>query len=268
MSEVGVLRAGVLAGETCLVTGAGSGIGRAIAVRLSSLGASVVGVGRRLAPLQETAREISTFGGKFSCQACDVRDTAAVERLVEHVGRNDGLHILVNNAGGQFASRAEAISRRGWDAVIDLNLSSVFSMTRAAFPFLARRGGSVVNISLTPVERGAPGIAHSIAARAGVLGLTRTLALEWASHRIRLNCIAPGVVFTQGLSANYSREALEHLCSGIPLGRDTPANEVAELAAYLVSPAGAMITGQLLQIDGGASLAGGMNLLPDAAQVE
>jgi citronellol/citronellal dehydrogenase len=261
-----VLRDGLLTGDTCLVTGAGSGIGRAIAVRLSSLGANVIGVGRRLAPLEETAREVAAVGGTFSSLACDVRDTAAVERLVEQIGKRGGLSVLINNAGGQFASRAEDMSRRGWDAVIDLNLSSVFSMMKAAFPFLAAGGGSVVNISLTPVERGVPGLAHSIAARAGVLGLTRTLALEWARHRIRLNCVGPGVVLTAALSGNYSPRAVDQLRKGIPLGRTTSAREVAEVIAFLVSPAGAMITGQLIQIDGGASVIGGMNLLSDAGE--
>jgi citronellol/citronellal dehydrogenase len=256
-----VLKDGVLDGLSCVVTGAGTGIGRAIARRLAGLGASVVGVGRRPEPLAETAGLIKQRGGTFTSEPCNVRDTEAVEALIQRVGARQGIDALVNNAGGQFASPARAISRRGWDSVIDLNLSAVFTVTKAAYPFLARRGGSVVNISLSFVERGQVGMAHSIAARAGVLALTRTLALEWAGDRIRLNCIGPGTVMTEGLSGNYGEGVVGCLDNSAPLGRNTTPAEVAELTAFLISRAGSMMTGQLIQIGGGAHLGAGLDML-------
>lgn len=253
-----VLAAGVLAGRTCLVTGAGTGIGRAIALRLVALGAKVFGVGRRTPPLEETASLASGLSGSFAFESCNVRDVAAVEDLVRRVGEAAGLDLLVNNAGGQFYAPALEISRNGWDSVIDLNLSAVFTITKAAHPYLKRARGGVVSISLTGVDRGLMGASHSVSARAGVLALTRTLALEWASDGVRLNCIGPGAVFTEGLSS-VAREKFAESVAAIPLGRGTSTEEIAELAAFLGTDAARMITGTLLQIDGGAHIGPGLH---------
>lgn len=258
-----VLAPGTLDGLSALVTGAGSGIGRAVTVRLAELGAHVTGIGRHEDTLAATGELVDS--GTYDYHVCDVRDLDAVSAVVADTGRRHGLGLLVNNAGGQFFARADDISPGGWRSVLDLNLTSVFHITKAAHPFLAASRGAVVNISLSGVERGGMGMAHSIAARAGVLGLTRTLALEWAAEGIRLNCLGPGTVLTHALSDEASEHVLGNLVDrATPMRTPTPPEDVAELVAFLASPAGALMTGQLLQIDGGAHLGPGLHMLPEA----
>ena len=256
-----VLAPDVHAGRSAFVSGAGSGIGRGIALRLLALGMDVFGTGRRAEALQETAALADPLAGTFRFETCNVRDTPAIEALVRRAGEAHGIDLLVNNAGGQFFSPATLINRKGWDAVIDVNLSAVFTVTRAAHPYLKARQGTVVNISLSGVDRGSMGIAHSIAARAGVLGLTRTLALEWARDRIALNCIGPGAVLTEGLSGEAAKPMLDRLVEATPMGRATSVEEVAELVAFLATPAAHLMSGQLIQIDGAAHLGSGLHML-------
>jgi citronellol/citronellal dehydrogenase len=262
--DVRVLADNVLAGVSALVTGAGSGIGRGTTLRLIELGARVTGVGRHEETLAETASLSSTPDG-FDFRVCDVRQTEAMAEVVQDVGNTHGIGLLVNNAGGQFFAQAADISPRGWNAVVDLNLTANFNITRSAYPFLAQARGSVVNISLSGVERGGMGMAHSVAARSGVLGLTRSLALEWAEDGIRLNCIGPGTVITSALGEEASEHVLGNLVKkATPMRTTTSVEEVAELIAFLASPAGALMTGQLIQIDGGAHLGAGLHMLPEA----
>src|SRR4051812_33261273 len=150
--HVSVLRDGLFAGRSAFITGAGSGIGRAIAVRLVELGMSVFGTGRRTEMLEETAALAAGKTGRFHHRACNVRDVEAVGALVKEIGDSNGIDPLVNSAGGRFFAPATSISRRGWDAVIDLNLSAIFTVTKASYPYLKASRGAVVSISLSGVD--------------------------------------------------------------------------------------------------------------------
>jgi citronellol/citronellal dehydrogenase len=256
-----VIADGVFAGRSGIVTGAGSGIGRAVALRLMALGMDVTGTGRRPEPLAETQAMAAALPGRFHIESCDMRDATASEAMVARVGEARGIDLLVNNAGGQFYAPATGISRKGWDAVIDVNLSAVFTVTRAAYPWLKERRGAVVSISLSGVDRGSRGLAHSIAARAGVLGMSRSMALEWAEDGIRLNCIGPGIVTTEGLESPTAQKMLQSLLAATPAGRATTPEEVAELVAFLASDAGRLMTGQMIHIDGAAHLGAGLHMI-------
>jgi citronellol/citronellal dehydrogenase len=258
-----VLSSDALRGQSAIVTGAGSGIGQAVTLRLIELGADVVGLGRHEDRLRETLM-LAGETGKFSYLIGDVRNPEQVDDAVRTVGERRGLDLLVNNAGGQFVSAASDISSRGWQAVIDLNLNGTFNCIRSAYRYLARSRGSVVNVSLSSVDRGATGVAHSVAARAGVVGLTKSLALEWAHDGIRVNCVGPGVVPTAASGSSYDPEVLARLVrEAVPMGLPTNVGDVAELVAFLASPASALITGQVLYIDGGAHIGSGLNMLAD-----
>lgn len=255
------LAQGCLDGRLALVTGAGSGIGRAIAERLATLGCRVIGNGRRVDALAQTGDAIVAQGGVFEALPGDLRSEDTIAALARRLAGEDGLDLLVNNAGGQFYAPATSISRRGWQAVIDLNLNALFALTSACQPALARRRGSVVSLSLSGVERGSKGLAHTIAARAGVLGMTRTLALEWAADGIRLNCLAPGLVETPAFSGAADAQTLARLRAAIPMARATGMDEIAEMVAFLATPAAAMLTGQLLHLDGGAAIGPGLHMM-------
>jgi citronellol/citronellal dehydrogenase len=250
-----VLPAGALRDRLALVTGAGSGIGRAVALRLLELGATVVGAGRREERLAETA---SLAGSdRFSFVALDIRDRPVAAEFVSGLG---GLDLLVNNAGGQFIAAADQISPRGFAAVADLNLTATAAMIQAARPGLAARGGRVVNLSLSAPERGIPGLAHSAAARAGIAALTRSLARAWRDDGIRLFCLAPGTVLTDGVGHELPAEQLAKIVAQTPLGRDTSTAEVAEWVAALGSGVADAVSGALVELDGGSGLVAAASL--------
>lgn len=261
-----VFRANVLAGKVAIVTGGGTGIGAATARQLGRMGADVVIASRKAAKVEPAARGLSAeLGREVLGVVCDVRDRAAVDALVAAtLGRFGRIDILVNNGGGQFFSPAEALSPRGWDAVVNTNLTGQWAVTQAvANGWMLEQGGAVVNVTMLS-HRGFPGMAHSVAARAGIEALTRTVAVEWASRGVRVNCVAPGLIASSGFR-NYPEGTfvLEDLARRVPLKRFGSAEEIAATIAFLVSPAGAFITGQVLTVDGGQSLWGDSWIIPD-----
>ncbi len=245
---------GLLAGRVCLVSGAGSGIGRESALELARLGATVVGCGRRIEPLRETVAEVEASGGSAEAVAADIRDEQAVEALVDSVIERYGrIDLLVNNAGGQFLAPAETISAKGFRTVTELNVQGTWNMTHAAATkaFIPQGdGGKVVSVTLSP-HHGMPGMVHSGAARAAVENMMRTLAIEWARFGIRLVAIAPGQIDTEVFRTKYPQEIVATVPATIPLGRLGRPEEIAWLIAYLASPAGDFFSGTVLTIDGG-----------------
>jgi citronellol/citronellal dehydrogenase len=240
--------------QVMVVSGGGTGIGRCIAHELASLGAAVVVCSRKLPNVERTRDEILAAGGKALALACDIRSAEQVEALmdavVERYGRIDG---LVNNGGGQFISPAEDIRLKGWNAVIETNLTGTYLMCKYAMLRSMRdHGGAIVNI-LMDLWSGFPGMAHSSAARAGVENLTKTLAVEWAAYHIRINSVAPGIIQSSGLS-NYDPAVLKDIASYIPAKRLGSEGEVAAAVTFLLSPAASYITGDTLRVDGASSL--------------
>jgi citronellol/citronellal dehydrogenase len=246
-----VLRQGCLAGRSALVTGGGSGIGRATAELLAELGARVSVAGRRAEMLEQTASAVRAQGGECMPVVCDVREPEAARELVDRVMQAHGsLDVLVNNAGGQFVAPAEDISLKGFRAVTRLNLDAVWELIRlvAVESMLPNGYGKIVSVVLSP-RRGIPGMFHSSAARAAVESMTRTLATEWGGRGVRLTCVAPGTIDTEGWRG-YG-ETPEDAAARIPLGRLGTPGEVAQMIAFLVSPAGDFVTGTTVVIDGG-----------------
>lgn len=243
------------AGRVAVVTGGGSGIGRAVAVRYGAAGGTVAVVGRREEPLAETVRQIDEAGGRGLAFTCDVRDPASVESVIDTVAEDEGhLDVLVNNAAGNFVVPGEELSPNGWKAVIDIVLNGTFYGTRAAAKHMLPAGrGAILNTIATYAWHGHPGTVHSAAAKAGVVAMTRTLAVEWAARGVRLNCIAPGPTETEGAGAALwpNDDARAHVLASVPADRFTTPGEVAESAAFLLSDRAAYITGEVLVVDGG-----------------
>jgi citronellol/citronellal dehydrogenase len=244
-------------GQVALVTGGGTGIGRATALELARTGARVAICGRRAELLEETRTAVETAGGECLDVPADVREPEQVDALVDAVlARFGQIDVLVNNAGGQFAARAEDISLNGWRAVHRLNVDAVWYLTRlvATRSMIERGSGLIVFIGLSP-RRALPGMAHASAARAAVENLARTLALEWGPKGIRTAMVTPGVIRTEGLQG-YGTEAVARWEREVPLGRLGSPEEVASVIAFLASPGGAYISGATIVVDGGVDALG------------
>jgi citronellol/citronellal dehydrogenase len=247
-----IFKPGLLDGQVCIVSGAGTGLGKATALELGRLGARVALCGRRPEPIEATAAEVEAAGGEAFATAMDIRDDAAVEAFADEVLERCGrIDVLVNNAGGQFMGPAEAITPKGFRTVIELNVLGTWLMTHAAATkaFIPQGGGKVISVTLSP-HNGMPGMAHSGAARAGVENMMRTLAVEWARFGIRTCAIAAGQFDTETLRTKYPKEVVEAIPSTVPLGRLGTEEEWAWLVAYLASPAGDFFSGTVLTMDG------------------
>ncbi|MEX2108116.1 MAG: SDR family oxidoreductase [Solirubrobacterales bacterium] len=252
-SQSRVFRPDLLDGQVCLVSGAGSGLGRETALELARLGAVVIGCGRRAEPLEETAALAKGLPGSFEHEEMDIRDEEAVDRLMDGVlERHERLDVLVNNAGGQFLSPAEAITPKGFRTVIELNVQGTWLMTHAAATkaMIPQGGGKVISVTLSP-HNGMPGMVHSGAARAAVENMMRTLATEWARFGIKTCALAAGQFKTETLMTKYPQVIVDNLERSIPIGRAGRSEEMGWLVAYLASPAGDFFSGTTITIDGG-----------------
>jgi NAD(P)-dependent dehydrogenase (short-subunit alcohol dehydrogenase family) len=267
-----VFAPGLFDGQVALVTGGGSGIGRGIADLLAALGAHVVIASRKLERVEAAAEEIRAAGGKASGVAVDVRDQELVKQMVAGVAEQHGrIDLLVNNAAGNFYAPSESLSANAWKSVIEIDLYGTFFCAQAVLPVMrAQGGGSIVNISMTLHYRGWPLMAHATAAKAGIDAITKTLALEWAKDRVRMNAVAPGPIPTEGVRKAFApppsadgvpdvfavEKAMESYAKKmIPLQRWGAPADIANMVAFLASPAGSWITGAIMVVDGGEWLA-------------
>ena len=243
---------GLLEGQIVVISGAGTGIGKAAALELAGLGATVVGCGRREEPLAGMVGEVIEAGGTAEADTLDIRDEEAVDSFMDGVVERHGrIDVLVNNAGGQFLSPAEAITPKGFRTVIDLNVQGTWQMTHAAATkaFIPQKQGKVLSITVSP-HQGFPGMVHTGAARAAVENMMRTLSVEWARFGVRTVALAVGQFDTETLRTKYPKVVVDNVAGTVPLGRLGTEDEMAWLIAYLASPAGDFYSGSVITIDG------------------
>ena len=257
MSYRSVFKPKLFKGRTILVTGGGSGIGRCTAHELSALGAHVVIAGRKAEKLSVVKAEIEAAGGTCETHAFDIREEAQVkEAVAAMVAANGRIHGLFNNAGGQFPSPAASLSAKGFDVVVRNNLTGGFIVSREVYTqSMQQHGGSIVNMA-ADFRNGFPNMAHTGAARAGMVNLTMTLAYEWAVAGVRVNAISPGWIASSGMDTYTGefKEQIPKLKGYCPLGRLGTESEVSAAVCFLLSDAAAYITGTELRIDGGVPL--------------
>jgi NAD(P)-dependent dehydrogenase (short-subunit alcohol dehydrogenase family) len=254
-----MLPEGTLRDQVAIITGGGTGIGKAMALEFSRLGAKIVVASRKPENLESTVAEIVAAGGEALAVQTDVRDITQVQNMVAKTKeRFGGIDILVNNAAGNFVAHSEELSVNAWNAVIGIVLNGTWFCTQtvAKEMIAQRRGGKMLNIIATYVWTGAPGTVPSAAAKAGVLSLTQSLAVEWSKYRIRINAMAPGPVATENTTRQLfgGGQLFERLSKENPVGRFGTVEEMANAAAYLVSDYAEYINGECLTLDGGSWL--------------
>ncbi|HET7629664.1 MAG TPA: SDR family oxidoreductase [Bacillales bacterium] len=258
-----MLPEGTLEGQTAVITGGGSGIGFGIAQELSRLGAKVVIAGRKQEKLDAAVETINGNGGEAFGVVTDVRDPDQVDHLMnETVEKTGRLDMLVNAAAGLFMVESEKMSVNGWNSVVGTVLNGTFYCSRAAGNKMieAGTGGRILSIVASYAWTGGPKTVHSVAAKAGVVAMTRTLGVEWAHHGIRVNAISPGVTDTDAVRPIWENNPKmeKRLKSKIPVGRFGEVPEIANAASYLLSPYADFVNGEIFVIDGGEWLGKGL----------
>lgn len=244
--------------QVVLVTGGGSGLGKAIAVLFARLGAKLIIAGRDAGKLERAADLLRTLNTHVVALPMTIRDPEQVAGLIDRAWDElGGVDVLVNNAGGQFPQAALDFTVKGWNAVIDTNLNGSWYMMQAAAKrwVAAKQPGSIINV-VADIWRGLPGIAHTCAARAGVIYLSKTLAVEWSQYNIRVNCVAPGCVETTAFSRYPADGATSFQRDANPMKRPGDVQDIAESCVYLAAPSGKFITGEVITVDGGQQLWG------------
>ncbi|XP_013398339.1 peroxisomal trans-2-enoyl-CoA reductase-like [Lingula anatina] len=270
-----VFRPGLFAGKVAIVTGGSTGIGKAITQELLSLGCKVMIASRneeRLMKMADVMRSQLPSDGPAWLEAmpCNIRKEDQVQHLMkETLSKYGRIDYLVNNGGGQFMSPAEDIRLKGWNAVIETNLTGTFLCCKEAYHhWMKENGGSIVNI-IVDLWKGFPRMSHSGAARAGILNLTKSLAVEWADHGVRINCVAPGSsIYSETAAANYNDpEVFNAIIPLIPAKRLGTTEEVSAAVCFLLSPAAAFITGDTIKVDGGSNLYSSVWVIPDHKKI-
>jgi NAD(P)-dependent dehydrogenase (short-subunit alcohol dehydrogenase family) len=256
-----------LTGRAAIVTGAGAGIGKGIALGLAAFGARVAVLEVQEETARRTAAEIEAAGGEALALPTDVRDADAVTRAVDAtLARFGGIDVLVNNVGGTFRASFLDTVEKGWDALLRINLKTVFHGVRVVAPhMIARgRGGSIINVVSIEAERAAPLYAPYAACKAAVVNFTQSMALELAPHAIRVNAIAPDICLTEGLEKMLGAAEKDRHRHLVPLGRAAVPEDIAGAAVFLASDLSAYVTGINLPVDGGTHAAGGWYRDPNA----